>query len=31
MTKLTEFLRSDLAALYDAGAIDKITMREFDA
>ncbi|HAV69875.1 MAG TPA: DNA-binding transcriptional regulator [Alcanivorax sp.] len=31
MTKLTESLRSDLAALYEAGAIDKITMREFDA
>lgn len=31
MSKLIESLRGDLAALYDAGAIDKVTMRKFDA
>lgn len=31
MTKLIESLRDDLAALYRAGAIDKVTMRDFDA
>lgn len=31
MSKLTESLRHDLAALYEAGAIDKVTMREFEA
>lgn len=30
-SKIIESLRSDFAALYDAGAIDKLTMREFDA
>lgn len=29
--KLIESLRGDLAALHDAGAIGKVTMREFDA
>jgi putative transcriptional regulator len=29
--KLIESLRSDLATLHQAGAIDKVTMREFDA
>lgn len=31
MSKIIESLRSDLAALYEAGAISKVTMREFDA
>ncbi len=31
MSKLIESLRGDLAALYEAGAISKVTMREFDA
>ncbi|KRG47321.1 DNA-binding protein [Stenotrophomonas panacihumi] len=31
MSKLTESLRHDIAALYEAGAIDKVTMREFEA
>mgnify|MGYP000852053900 FL=1 len=31
MSKLIESLRGDLAALYDAGAIDKVTMCKFDA
>ena len=31
MSKIIESLRSDLAALHDAGAIGKVTMREFDA
>lgn len=31
MSKIIESLRGDLAALYEAGAIDKVTMREFDA
>jgi len=31
VSKLTESLRHDLAALYEAGAIDKVTMREFEA
>lgn len=30
MSKMIESLRGDLAALYEAGAIDKVTMREFD-
>ncbi len=30
MSKIIESLRSDLAALEAVGAIDKITMREFD-
>ncbi|MGE0330092.1 MAG: helix-turn-helix domain-containing protein [Ramlibacter sp.] len=30
-TKLIESLRGDLAALHEAGAISKVTMREFDA
>lgn len=30
-SKLIESLRSDLAALHDAGAVSKVTMREFDA
>lgn len=29
--KFIESLRGDLAALHDAGAIDKVTIREFDA
>ena len=29
-SKITESLRGDLAALHDAGAIRKVTMREFD-
>mgnify|MGYP000086901622 CR=1 FL=1 len=31
MSKIIESLRGDFAALYQVGAIDKITMREFDA
>ena len=31
MSKLIESLREDLAALYQAGSIDKVTMRDFDA
>lgn len=31
MSKLIESLRNDVVALHKAGAIDKITMREFDA
>lgn len=31
MSKIIESLRDDLAALHAAGAIDKVTMREFDA
>ena len=31
MSKITESLRVDLAALLEAGAIDRVTMREFDA
>ncbi len=31
MSKIIESLRGDLAALQAAGAIDKITMRAFDA
>ena len=31
MSKIIESLRGDLAALYEAGAIGKVTMREFDA
>lgn len=30
MSKIIESLRGDLAALHDAGAIDKVTMRNFD-
>lgn len=31
MNKIIESLRDDLAALHKAGAITKVTMREFDA
>ncbi|OZI30756.1 transcriptional regulator [Bordetella genomosp. 10] len=31
MSKLIESLREDMAALLQAGAIGKVTMREFDA
>ncbi|MCL2659174.1 MAG: helix-turn-helix domain-containing protein [Acidobacteriaceae bacterium] len=31
MSKIIESLRGDLATLYEAGVIDKVTMREFDA
>ena len=31
MSKIIESLRDDLAALHNAGAIGKVTMREFDA
>ena len=31
MSKIIESLRGDLAALREAGAISKVTMREFDA
>jgi len=31
VSKIIESLRDDLAALYEAGAIGKFTMREFDA
>lgn len=31
MSKMIESLRGDLAALHKAGAIGKVTMREFDA
>ena len=31
MSRITESLRSDLEALHEAGAIGKLTMREFDA
>ncbi|MDR2013063.1 MAG: transcriptional regulator, partial [Rhodanobacter sp.] len=31
MSKIIESLRGDLAMLHKAGAIDKVTMREFDA
>ncbi len=31
MNKFMGAPRSDLAALYEAGAIDKVTMREFEA
>ena len=30
MSKIIESLRGDLAALHDAGAIGKVTMRQFD-
>ncbi len=30
-SKIIESLRGNLAELYNAGAIDKVTMREFDA
>ena len=31
MNKIIESMRGNLAALHDAGAISKVTMREFDA
>lgn len=31
MSKIIESLRGDLATLHDAGAIGKVTMRQFDA
>jgi putative transcriptional regulator len=31
VSKIIESLRGDLAALHEAGAIGKVTMREFDA
>lgn len=31
MSRLVESLRADLGALVEAGAISKVTMREFDA
>ena len=31
MSKIIESLRGDLAALHDAGAIGKVTMRKFEA
>ena len=31
MSKIIESLRGDLAALHEAGAISKVTMRQFDA
>lgn len=31
MSKIIESLRGDMAALVEAGAIGKVTMREFDA
>jgi putative transcriptional regulator len=31
VSKIIESLRADMAALYEIGAIDKVTMREFDA
>lgn len=31
MSKIIESLRGDLAVLHEAGAISKVTMREFDA
>ena len=31
MSKIIESLREDLATLHEGGAIDKVTMREFDA
>lgn len=31
MSKIIESLRGDLAALHEAGAIRKVTMRKFDA
>ncbi|MGB6105296.1 MAG: DNA-binding transcriptional regulator [Pusillimonas sp.] len=31
MSKIIESLRGDLAALYEAGVLGKVTMREFDA
>ena len=30
MSKIIESLRSDLAALMESGAIDQVTVREFD-
>jgi putative transcriptional regulator len=31
VSKIIESLRASMAALYESGAIDKVTMREFDA
>ena len=31
MAKIVESLRGELAALHEAGAVSKVTMREFDA
>jgi len=31
VSEIIESMRGELAALYEAGAIDKVTMREFDA
>lgn len=31
MSKIIQSLRDDFAALYEAGAINKVTMREFDS
>jgi putative transcriptional regulator len=31
VSKIVQSLRADLAALYEAGAISKVTMRDFDA
>lgn len=31
MSRIIESLRSDLVALHEAGAVDKITMRRFEA
>jgi len=31
VSKIIESLRASMAALYETGAIDKVTMREFDA
>mgnify|MGYP002804238204 CR=1 FL=1 len=31
MSKIIEDIRDDLAALHDAGAVGKVTMREFDS
>ncbi|PUA28162.1 MAG: transcriptional regulator [Cellvibrio sp. 79] len=31
MSKIIESLRDDLAALHNSGAINKVTMREFDS
>ncbi len=31
MSKIIRSLRGDLAALYEAGAISKVTLRDFDA
>ena len=31
MSKIIESLRGDLAAIHEVGAVNKVTMREFDA